>query len=148
MTQALPSAAEVPQDQIEKDDLRLLLIGADNTATIKDREGKIHSLTPLRLRDLLEVEDRTGVSIFDSIRTTKLRDVAFMVWIALRKNGLSPEEIKARKWKLDENECYEMFDAAFFSQWSQIFLDLLKLSGFKPKKVDADPTKGGSPTHQ
>lgn len=124
-----------PQD----DTLRTLTKGSAVKVVVKDTEGKEHELQPLDLSDIVEYEDRVGQSILDVNKPMKLRDIAFLVYLSLRKEGCTKKDIEERNFKYTERQVSMMFDMGFFRQSVTILLDILKVSGFKV----ADPKEEG-----
>lgn len=110
-------------------ELRTLIKGAPNKVLIKDKDGKDHELCPLDLSDLIEYEDKIGVSLLTKERDFKLRDLAYLLYLSLRKEGLSPEEVDKRKYKLSENSIYRFFDLRVIKNSAEIVSDLMRISG-------------------
>jgi len=124
--------AEAVQDSTE---LRTLVSGSAHKAVVKDKSGVEHQLSPLDLSDLCEYEDKVGASLFAmNLTALKLREIAILLYLSLRKEGCSSADIEARKFRWTERQVYMMFDLNFMTQSAEVFVDLLKLSGLEVKE--------------
>jgi hypothetical protein len=105
--------------------------GTSEVLKIKDKNGNEHQLLPISLKDFLEYEKMTGGSLISGKDEPKLRDIACLLYLSLRREGLSPEDIRNRRFKMNEDDVYELFDLSFLENAATILSDLLKVSGFK-----------------
>lgn len=112
-------------------DLRILVDGSDKKIFLKDRHGLEHRLNSLDLSDILEFEDRIGVSLFEIAKANlKLQHITFLLHLSLRKEALSLDDIDKRRWKYTERQVQTMFDLKFLHNSVSVFTDLLSISGF------------------
>lgn len=118
------------------DELRTLVTGTPEQVKIKDKNGVEHVLPPITLADFIEYEDKTGGSLFTGKEEPKLRDIAFILYLSLRREGLGAEDLRNRRFKVSEKDVYEMFDLAFLRNAAQHLADLLKASGFAKDKEE------------
>lgn len=122
-------------------ELKILVQGTDENVKIKDKDGKEYKLHPLDLADLCEYEDRIGSSLLLlNFNSLKIKDVAFMVYLSIRKDGLTPKEVEDRKFKLKEDTMLRSFDLGLLSKSGLLLTDLLRISGLdvkqNPQKAD------------
>lgn len=67
----------------------------------KDVEGKEHTLKALNLMDLSDFQDKFGN--FEKLKDEaylKIKFHLYVLWLSLRKNGLTQEEINKEEWKI------------------------------------------------
>ena len=115
-------------------DLRTVIEGTDEVVYLKDKKGTEHKLSPLSIRDLIEFEDALGGSIFAIVQANlTMRQIIFMLYLSVRKEGLSEADIEANKWKYTEKQTGELFSLAFLRSAPQVFLDLMNISGLNAK---------------
>lgn len=121
----------------ETADLRTLVIGTPEKVQIVDRKGNKHTLHPLTLADLIDYEDHVGGSLFgaDLSRIT-LKNIAYLVYLSLRKEGTSDSDVEAGRYNLTEKQMLSFFDMSFFQKSGDVFLDLMRISG-----IDLNPQK-------
>jgi hypothetical protein len=134
-----PAAEVKPENE-----LQILVKGASDTVTLKDKTGKDHVLQALDLSDIIEYEEKMGQSILDNARTLRMKDIAYLLYLSLRKEGLSFEEVIARKYKITERHIYVLFNLGFLASSATFLLDILRISGFDVKggkDEKSDPTK-------
>lgn len=132
------SDAATVADQKPASDLRVLVTGSPERVTIKDKKGVDHSLQPLDLADLCEFEDKAGQSIFGStFANMKIRDIAYMLFLSVRKEDCSMTDLEARRFKYTERQVHMLFDLSFIAKCGDIFVDLLRISGMdlRPQKA-------------
>src|SRR3990167_2033948 len=93
-------AATEPVDKYVTDDLRVIIEGTEKRVFIKDIHGKPRRLWPLVLADFIEFENEIGVSIFEIMNAKLgLKHISFLLYLSLRKEGCSVEDIKRRNFK-------------------------------------------------
>lgn len=125
-------------------ELRTIVKGSPERVMILDRFGKEHELCPLSLADLVEYEDKTGASLLAVERDFKLKDLAYLLYLSLRKEGLSPEQVEKRAYRVSEHSVYSLFDLKLLAQAKEVILDLLRVSGLTvPKEEDKSPLAAG-----
>lgn len=125
-------------------DLKIIVQGTADCIKIKDKNGQEYKLQPLDLEDLCEYEDRVGASLLAlNFATLKLKDIAYMLYLSLRKDGLSSQEVADRKFKFSETEMRRRFDLALFAKTAVVVTDLLRISGLemKPNPQVANPVE-------
>lgn len=122
-------------------ELKVLLVGTDGKTVIKDKSGNDRHLPPLTLLDMVEFEKRMGTAFGDSDRLLKLSDMVFVLYLSLRKDGRTPEQIRKRDFVLTEADVADMFDCRYLSKYSTIFAEMLKLSGLELPQ-EPSPAKG------
>lgn len=112
------------------DDLKPLISGATGEAkTIKDKNGKEYHLCPLDLQDMVDFEDRTGHSILDVAERFRLKEVAYLLYLSIRKDGVSDADLDARKFAITEAMVMRSFDLRLLSGSAKAFLDIMTISG-------------------
>ena len=116
------------------DELRTLVTGTTERLTIKDKFGNEHVLPALDLADFVEYEDKTGSTLLDAKRDMKIKDVCYLLYLSLRKEGLGREDVENRRWKFNERQILLMFDLKFLKESASVLLDLLKISGLEVAK--------------
>lgn|SRR5574339_284093 len=120
-------------------ELKILIQGTSENIHVKDKTGKEFKIHPLDLADLCEYEDRVGTSLLLlNFNSLKVKDVAFMIYLSIRKDGLSLKDIEDRKFKLTEAEMLRRFDLGLLSRSGHLLTDLLRISGLD---VKANPQK-------
>jgi len=121
-------------EQSQTSDLKVLVQGTADNIKIKDKNGLEYKLQPLDLEDLCEYEDRVGASLLAlNFATLKLKDIAYMLYLSLRKDGLSAQEVNDRKFKFSETEMRRRFDLGLFAKTAVVVTDLLRISGLELK---------------
>ena len=113
------------------------------TVKLVDKDSVEHRLPPLDMEDMSDLEEILGE---DWLQENKLRAVSRILWTSLRKEGLSREDLVARKWKLKPQEVGMMFDARHGPIIRAAVTDLLIASGFerKPQGGGNRPSEGAS----
>ena len=122
-------------------ELKMIVQGTSENVKVKDKTGKEFKIHPLDLADLCEYEDRVGTSLLLlNFNTLKIKDVAFMIYLSIRKDGLSMKEIEDQKFKVSETEMLRRFDLGLLAKSGNLITDLLRLSGLevKPNPPKAD----------
>ena len=122
-------------------ELKIIVQGTSENITVDDRNGRKYKINPLDLADLCEYEDRVGTSLLLlNFSTLKVKDVAYMIYLSIRKDGLSMKEVEDRKFKLTESEMLRRFDLGLLSRSGALLTDLLRISGLetKPNPPKAD----------
>lgn len=118
------------------EELRTLTNQPLEKLSLTDREGKEHLLASLSVNDMLEFEDRLGMSLLDAAsKRMTLRHVITILWLAVRKAGLTREEIVKRKWKIATIEEFgELFDISILQKATvETIGKLMEQSGLKQK---------------
>lgn len=142
MTDPKPEGAS---PSIVTDDLRIIVEGSERKLFVKDKTGKQRRCYPLAITEFLEFERELGVSIFDIWNSRiKLQHIVFLLWLSLRKEGCSVEDLKRRNFKLTQTDIHEMFDGAFLTSSVETFVSILSISGFG-KSAKKDPQTPASP---
>jgi hypothetical protein len=118
-------------------ELKMLVQGSMENVTVTDKSGTSYKIHPLDLADLCEYEDRVGTSLLLlNFNTLKVKDVAFMIYLSIRKSGLSLKEIEDRKFKLTENQMLRNFDLGLLTKSGTLIVDLLRISGLDVGKTN------------
>ncbi len=118
-------------------ELKILAQGTAENITIKDKVGNEYKLQPLDLADLCDYEDRVGTSLLAlNFSTLKLKDVAYMIYLSLRKDGLSAKQIEGHEFKFSEKEMLRRFDLGLLAKSAVLLTDLLRLSGLEMQKAN------------
>jgi hypothetical protein len=116
-------------------DLKIMVQGTEHRVVLKDKKGVDHVLQPLDLSDMCEYEARLGQSLLTAnLAALHLKDIIFLLYLSLRKEGLSYEEIDRGAFKLTEKDVQRMFDLGMVAKSAELFLDLLRVSGFEFKQ--------------
>lgn len=135
------------EDKSMTSDLKILVQGTADCVKIKDKNGGEYKLQPLDLEDLCEYEDRVGTSLLAlNFATLKLKDISYMLYLSIRKDGLSAQEVTDRKFKFSETEMRRRFDLALFARTAIVVTDLLRISGLEMKAnpQEANPAESAS----
>src|SRR5690349_2835853 len=127
----------MPEATASNSDLRTLVVGSPTKIVVIDKSGKEHLLNPLDMSDIIEYEDKVGHSILAVDHEIKVKDIIYLVYLSLRKEDLSLEQIEQKRWKYTERQIGMIFDMKFFSNAVNILLDILRVSGFE-LKADAE----------
>jgi hypothetical protein len=122
----------------EMEDLRTIISGAPQKITVKDSRGREHELCPLNLADLVEYEDETGASLLSEKREFKLKDLAFLVYLSVRKEGLGEDKIAKRDFVHTKLAVFSMFDLKLLANANEIITDLLRISGLIVPKSEEE----------
>ena len=102
-----------------------------NFTTIKDRTGKEHRLFPLTIRDWVELEREIG-SVFNwAIIGQKLETWAYVIWLSVRKNGITRKHEYARQFKIAYEEMMDIFDITQADTMATAVQKIFELSGMK-----------------
>jgi hypothetical protein len=126
-------------------ELRILTEGSAEKLYVKDKNDKEHTLTPLTIRDLIEFERRAGGDVFKIMNANLgIENIFHLLYLSLRKEGCSPEDIKRGKYTHSEVDVQEMFDLAILKSSIVVFSHLLRISGFG--KVKEDQKALGNPS--
>lgn len=127
---------------IVNNDLKMIVTGTDKRVVLKDKTGKEHVLQPLDLSDMCEYEARLGQSLLTAnLGALTLKDIIFLLYLSLRKEGLSLEEVDKGAFKITERDIQRMFDLSMITKCAELFLDLLRVSGFEFKQGEENPQK-------
>lgn len=125
------------ESALDNKDLRTLVTGSSKKVIVVDKDKVEHLLNPLDMTDIVEYEDKVGHSILAVDHEIKVKDIIYLVYLSLRKEGLSLEQVEQKRWKYTERQVGMMFDLKFFSNSVTILLDILRVSGFE-LKADAE----------
>ena len=117
----------------DSSNLRTMVNGSTDRAVIADKVGTEHVLSPLDFSDLVEYEDKMGVTLLSLDRALKFKDIGYILYLSLRKEGLSPTQIEHRQFKYTEAQVLRMFDLKLLSKTNDFITDLLKISGLEIK---------------
>lgn len=104
------------------------------THDFRDRLNKVHTITPLDLRDIVHLEKKFG-GLELLTKANKLQDVLYILWLSLRKEGLTEQEIVDGKWKVTEDHVARYFSPGDMSQLKELLSKLFIISGFKEEQV-------------
>lgn len=122
---------------LDTKDLRTLVTGAPVKVIVVDKNKVEHLLNPLDMSDIIEYEDKVGHSILAVDHEITVKDIISLVYLSLRKEDCSQEQVEQKRWKYTERQVAMMFDLKFFSNAVNILLDVLRVSGFE-LKADAE----------
>lgn len=124
---------EVKVPEHKAKDLAILIKGTDGIAKVKDKKGKEHILKPLDLADLIECEEKKNINILSLGENDRLglKDVCYLLYLSIRKEGLTEEEVANSNFKITERDVYLMFDLGFIAQSVDVFTELLTISGLE-----------------
>lgn len=123
-------------------DLRILVTGTGHKVILKDRFGKEHTLLPLDMADMCEYEAKLGQSLLTAnLSALHVKDILFMLFLSLRKEGLSVEDIDRGAFKITERDVQRMFDLSMITKIAEVFIDLLRVSGYDVKEEETNPPK-------
>ena len=137
------SESTTAAEGIVNSDLKILVQGTDKRVILKDKKGVEHVLQALDLCDMCEYEARLGQSLLTAnLSTLRMADIIYMLYLSLRKEGLSMDEVDRGNFKITEKDVQHMFDLSMITKSAEVFLDLLRVSGFDfGKDEKANPQK-------
>lgn len=136
------SDAQATAQEKSNAELRILVTGTDHKVLLRDRHGVEHQLLPLDMSDMCEYEAKLGQSLLTAnMGALHIKDIFFLLYLSLRKEGLSLDEIDKGAFKVTERQVQRMFDLAMIEKSAEVFLDLLRVSGFSMKEDKANPPK-------
>ena len=112
---------------------------------ITDRHGKEHVLAPLDIDDVAEIENRFGT--LDSLQGShRLQDVFFFLYLSLRKEGRTHNQLRIGDYALTEKEARQLFLIGAAKEIVGSMLDLLEISGLGVRRrvaeAPSDPIVG------
>lgn len=117
-------------------------------AKIKNTQGEEFESCALTMNDMLEFEERLGISLLDAVsqRLTS-KHLAQICFYAARKSGLSRSQILKKEFRFSFEEFCEGFDFSFFLNGGATFaVTCLRLSGILTEKKN--PTSKANPKEQ
>lgn len=133
---------EQKKETLANSDLRVIMEGTDRVVFIKDKLGKDHRILPLSIHDLIEFEDEIGTSIFNIMNANLgMKQIFSLLYFSLRKEGLSEQDIEAKKWKYTRSQLGNMFDLRLLTSAIGLFNDLLDISGLSRRPRTAEPNQ-------
>jgi hypothetical protein len=118
-----------PTSTSSSSDLKVLIAGTDGRVTLRDKDGNEHVLPPLDMSDLVEFERKIGGTVLDESRDIKLSDTLYLLFLSLRKEGCTDDEIQRGQYKRNERQVYRMFNLKLLPKSVQLFMDIMKISG-------------------
>lgn len=104
-------------------------------------DGKSYQLLPLSLGDVADAEDRLGPVTTWANRQWSMKDTTFLLWLSVRKTGLSQEQIEPGQWSVSEEDFTRALRSIKLGEAMKlqpIMNRLLELSGIATSK---DETK-------
>src|ERR671925_2430236 len=119
---------ELTEQKVQQE-LKVLVCGTDGLVTLKDKKGKDHVLPPLDFSDMLEFERKIGGTFLDEKRVLKLADILYLLYLSIRKEGCTDDEVMRGQFKLTEKQVYSMFDLRYLNKSADLFSDIMKMSG-------------------
>lgn len=131
---------EETKEETKKEPTDLQIVTGDGIR-FKDKNGKEHYLSPLDLTDLRDYERKLGSLRTLNAENSKFDDVLFLLWLSLRKEGLTQDEIERRNWKLTEDGVGRMFDFRNLKQLNLWIVELLKISGLDTQANPTNPVR-------
>lgn len=120
--------------EIEKKETRLKVLLGTNTAKVTLRSGSEINLYPLRLTDLADLEDKLGMSmteVFGQSKTFKINHLILILWLSVRRDGLTKEQISKQQWKVTERDVGEWFDFSDVGELIDVMQAVFSLSGLE-----------------
>ena len=118
-------------------ELALMVKGVNQVVSFTDNSGKKYTVQPLDLEDLCEYEARVGTSLLLlDFGKLNLKDIVYLVYLSLRKEGISPADIDAKKFLLTEKDMKRNFNLALFGKSGQLLQDILRISGLEAETVN------------
>lgn len=121
---------------MSENDLRTIVKGSPEKVMIKDRFGREHELCPLDLADLIEYEEKTGATLLGREFEFKMKHLGYLLYLSLRKDGLSLEDVEKRRFKVSEQTVMVWFDLKVLAQANEVITDLLRVSGLLMPKEE------------
>lgn len=98
-------------------------------STVKDRTGVEHRLYPLTVRDWIELEKEVG-SVFNwAAIGIKIETWAYLIWMSIRKNGITRKDEYARRFKIGLEEMCDLFDISQSKQMLDAVETITSISG-------------------
>jgi len=116
-----------------------VLVGLSEPLKIKDRYGKWHTLTTPTLLDISVLEKRHGTAF---IKHLSADVIATMLWLGIRKEGRSKEQIEQEDWAYGYSECSDLFSFNEYLETLNVCAEVLYQSGLwdRPVAEPVDPT--------
>jgi len=105
---------------------------------------------PLGGREIAELVNQYGNGPYQSFGFSVLSwraatgDVAFMldlIWRAMRRCGLTKDDLAAERWKLTLQECGDLFPGGDIKALALLTNEIMSISGFEMKKPEAEKPK-------
>lgn len=121
-------------------ELKVLLAGSDGKVSLTDKFGKSHPLPPLDMMDMMTLERRIGETLLEN-KALKVAEIMYAIYLSMRKEGLTADELLHGSYRISEQQVYQMFDLKYLSRAGQLYQDLLKLSGLEVPP-EPSPEKG------
>jgi hypothetical protein len=122
---------EEEKKKLVDDDIRVIIEGTSKRIFIKDKDGTEHRLNPITVLDLIDFEDKIGISVLKILDANlSIKHIVYLVYLSLRREGCTKEDIERGKFKYTERQIQEMFDLRLLRYAVKTFVDLLSISGF------------------
>ena len=119
------------------------------TVPWRDGAGVDHKLPPLTINDLIELEEEAGSLSEWATTGVRVRSWRTVLWLSVRKEGLTREEVRARKFKVTQEDVGEMMSFVPIVQIGEVTRRVLEVSGLVAVKrplEDAEPPSSGAPS--
>lgn len=104
------------------------VLGKIPEQTFTDQHGIVHRLHPIDLNDMVELEETCG-SLEQIVVKGGLKEALFVLWLSLRKDGLTPEQIDREEWTITTKTVGRMFGLGDAEKIQEITMRLMKACG-------------------
>lgn len=117
------------QSEQKEATLRIYL-GTDRDKIVLS-DGKEYILYPLDLTDIGDLEERFGENYSKIATGQNVKAGIYILWLAVRKNYLTEEQILAQQWKISERQVGMWFSIGEFEKLTQIVPRIFSFSGLE-----------------
>jgi len=135
-------AEEEKRVSLVNEGLKVMVTGAEpatgKVPVLTDNTGKKYKAVPLSVNDMIEFEERNGISLIEGAsQMLKAKHLIMICFLSARKDGLTRQEIIKKEFRVSYEEFCESFDFQFFdlTKGGALYaLHVLEISGVKLKK--------------
>lgn len=119
-------------------------MGQDTFTAVTPR-GRELKLAILDVNDLMEIEEELGGSFLTlKIQGFSYATLVFIIWLGLRRAGITPEQVKKREWAIQRDDVGRLFIAGEYKWLGQTTIKLLNESGLDFRAVPEGEQAGGA----
>lgn len=112
-----------------------------------DCDGANHRVPALTVADLADLEKELGPMADWGVRVRDQAGAALFIWHALRKEGLTREQVRKREWKWTVADVADMFVLGDSTAIEAVIGQILAVSGMERRAGAAGrPTQAPAPT--
>src|SRR6266478_6847470 len=112
-------AEEEKRVSLVNEGLKVMVTGAEpatgKVPVLTDNTGKKYKAVPLSVNDMIEIEERNGISLIEGAsQKLKAKHLIMICFLSARKDGLTRQEIIKKEFRVSYEELCESFDFQFF----------------------------------